>query len=164
MTAWKFREQKAAARIQAVVGRWTKKWPPVTDTGRVGHLGPQQAPIDIDFLADGVGGESKSSTRKAKNPGYRINKDDINKLLRGIKDLEEEFGVTLIPALAVSIAHADDTIVGTSEKWFLRLLVAYEGYLDATTGYGKYLTEGQVIEQLDEEIERRFEGMSKRYR
>lgn len=157
MTAWKFREQKSAARLQAVTGRWEKKWPPVTDTGRVGHLGPQQAPIDIDILTARVGGESKSSTRKAKNPGYRINKEDINKLFRGVKDLEEEFDETLIPALAVSIAHADDTLVGTSERWFFRLLVAFERFMSE-------LPREEAIELLDKIIDTRIElCCSKRY-
>lgn len=159
MTAWKFREQKFAARVQAVTGKWPKKWPPVTETGRVGHLGPQQAPIDIDVLTAFVGGESKSSSRKAKNPGYRLNKDDINKLLRGVRDLEEEFDVRLVPALAVAIANADATMVATSEQWFLRFLVAFE--LLCSEDRPREV----VISVLDTEIERRFEdGLSERYK
>lgn len=170
MPAWKNRERKVGARLQAVTGKWDKPWPPVTDTGRVGHLGPQQADIDIDLLTSLIGGEVKSSSSKAKNPGYRYNKDDLLKLIKGVKKVEEQFDTTLIPAFALAIAHTP-TMVATTEQWFLRLLVFFIATVsDQFCEYGnlKSWEEGleEAIEKADEMIEDLFDDrqLSKRYR
>lgn len=124
--------------------------------------------MDIDILTAKVGGESKSSKRdQAKSPGYRINKEDLDKLLAGVRDLEEEFEVRLIPALAVSLPNCP-IMVSIPEEWFYRFLVIWEDAIANFCEYGNryeaYAGEEKCIEWCDREILKRLANMSERYK
>ncbi len=159
---WKQKEQRACARLQAVDGKWPRRWPPVTTTGRVGHLGPQGAPIHVDGLTKRHVVEVKSSRRAAKNPGHRVTKDNLKKLLDESRTLTEEFQTELRPAYAIDITDAGGVQWMIPEKQFFRYLIAFERYLD-----DRNATEdsGDVIAALDAEIEDRIlRNCSERYR
>lgn len=152
---WKRIEQRISARLQAVDGRWPHKWPPVTTTGRIGHLGPQQAPVHSDTLTHHHIGEVKSSGQKAKNPGHRITKEAIRKLLDDAKQLSEEHGTNIRPFYAIAIANSGATLYAIPEEWFFRYLVLWEDAVRVMTemiGEDEETIEQRLIDGLDELI------------
>lgn len=156
---WKQKEQRACARLQAVDGTWPLRWPPVTSTGRVGHLGPQGAPIHVDGLTEKHAVEVKSSRRAAANPGHRVTKDNLRKLLEECRTLTEEFKTEIRPAYAIDITDAGGVQWMIPEQWFFRYLVAFERLNEILR-----LEESDVLEILDVEIKERLQKCSERYR
>lgn len=162
---WKLKEQRACARLQAVDGTWPKRWPPVTSTGRVGHLGPQGAPIHVDGLTKRHVVEVKSSRRAAANPGHRVTKDALKKLLSEATELSAEFGTELRPAYAIDITDAGGVQWMIPEEWFFRYLRAFETLIENGEQQGDGTTRESIIAELDEEVQFLInENCSERYR
>ncbi len=159
---WKQKEQRACARLQAVDGEWPRRWPPVTTTGRVGHLGPQGADIHVDGLTRRHAVEVKSSRRAAANPGHRVTKNALKQLLTEADKLAEEFDTEIRPAYAIDITDAGGVQWMIPERWFFRYLVAMEMLEERNEKIVD--PENTTLGWIDEEIDRRLESLSERYR
>lgn len=126
----------------------------MTETGRVGHLGPQGADIHVDGLTKRHCIEVKSSRRSAKNPGHNVTKLNLVKLHTETARISKEFGVELRSAYAIDIVDAGGVMWAIPEKWFFRYLVAYDAYLFEAEEHGA--DNEKATAALDTEIKDRI--------
>ncbi len=96
------------------------------------------------------------------NPGHRVTKDALKKLLSEATELSEEFGTELRPAYAIDITDAGGVQWMVPEKWFFRYLVALEMLV---SNYNEQLDHDEVLAIIDMEIQDRIDqNCSERYR
>lgn len=147
---FKAKERKIAARLQAVDGKWPEEFPPVSETGRVGHI--DEASVPFDGLTKSYAMEAKSSSSNAKDPGHRISKKKLQKIQKG----SDKFGQRWVYAVDLPYCSVGHMI---SQTWHFRYLLAFRKLCDLLE-----MSEEDMKELLDQEIEDRLQSASKSYR